>query len=193
MKNLSFLGIVAVPLVASVFSGCSSPAFELTIPDPPRFEIHPSKNLTSQRVSGQVFWTTPGRETVKGAGLKISIYDGEQLEAAKRRITDYTNDSRKTLSELPPGLSSTGARARVRLQESVDGFWEGIGGPHMTVYTDAEGRFDVTGNLPTNLGIYCLADISTFGTFERRRWAISEANISDRGRIVLSNHNELGH
>ena len=161
------------------------------MPGPPQVFAARSVPLIERKIAGQVFWTTQGRETIKASGVQILVYDASQLASARATILAYERTQYDVLSQTYLGLPSTVMRARLRIQAGVDSSWAQLGPPVATIVTDAEGRFEIQAKLPERLGIYCEADSKIFGENEPHRWAVTEDESQEPGRIILSNLNML--
>lgn len=180
-----------IALLAALFGGGCATTQEVEVPAPPAIFAARSVPLTERRIAGQVFWTTQGRETIRASGVRVLFYDAAQLASARATILEYERTQFDAVSQTYPGLPSTMMRARVRIQGEVDSSWARLGTPVAAAVTDAEGRFELQANLPERLGIYCEADPKIFGENERHRWAVTEDEAQEPGRIILSNLNML--
>lgn len=170
--------------------GCTTQA-EVDVPLPPEILPQRAVNLVERKIAGQVFWTTQGRETIRLSGAQILVYDAARLASARDTILRYEREQFDAISQTYPGRPSTMMRARIKIRDRVDLSWASLGNPIAAALTDADGRFELQAKLPEKIGIYCEADRKIFDENERHRWAVTEQEAIEPGRIILSNVNML--
>jgi hypothetical protein len=176
-----------------MLSSCLSPPSEIYVSAPPTLPASAESALIEREIAGQLFWITEGREILKGAGTQVMIYDAAYLTSARKIITDYSNQQQMfdTANVSYGGAPGRIMRAKRRLRDHMDDSWRTLSKPVATVITDADGKFEFRGRLPATIGVYCLGGKNTFGDLERFRWAVTEDEINDPQRIILSNANRL--
>lgn len=173
------------------FAGCVTPppTPEAALPPAPDFPPMPagisSKDLS---IKGQVFIVTKGGQTFKISGAIVAVYPAEYLEA--RRIDLLRFQARASMSS-GKGNSMADIEADVnafnRAKAIAFDAWSNLPPPSAKVVTDADGRFEISGNLPERYALFCRSTRATFDDVEQYVWVIPSDKILDPARIIMSN------
>jgi hypothetical protein len=190
-QAMRFFRMVAALGVGLAVASCSTPVPEIDLPPVPLLPPAPTIILVNRHVQGQVFWITEGGDVVKVSGANVMFYDADYLVTARETIVRYANQDFDTTNNFYAGAPGRIMRAKFRLQNNVDLAWSSLTQPVAIVVADADGRFEHTGPLPQNIGIYCDAGRRTRGDLERIRWALTESQFTAPSRMIMTNDNRL--
>jgi hypothetical protein len=178
-------------IMTLALSSCSTPVPEIEVSAPPRLPTNATTEQFERKISGQVFWTTEGGDTIKVAGGSILIFDAAYLASVHKLLVEYADQHFELFNSVYAGAPGRIFRAKFKLQDNLDIAWSNLAKPLQIITTDADGRFEFRGQLPARLGLYCEAGRRTSADIERIRWAVLEEQFPDPSRLILSNKNRL--